>query len=179
MRAKFWKQAYPVVILTVVVAICVVLLALTDRLTRDKIAAQEGGGIKTVLAQLFPEMTRYELKNDIYTIYADGNLDGYAFLATGQGYHGEISILVGLQDENTIKGITIISQTETPGLGSQIAEPSFTGQFSGISINDVALSRDGGQIDAISGATVSSSTVVEAVRNTALEKVRQLQESGG
>jgi len=179
LRARFWKQAYPVIILTAVVAVCVALLALTDRLTRDKIEAQEGGGIRTVLAQLFPEMTRYELKDDIYTIYAGADLDGYAFIATGRGYGGEISILVGLEDENTVKGITILSPSETPGLGSQVAEPDFTSQFSGVAVADVALSGDGGQIDAISGATISASAVVEAVRNTALEKVRQLQASGG
>ncbi len=40
--------------------------------------------------------------------------------SAGQGYHGEISILVGLADENTVKGIIVLSQAETPGLGSQL-----------------------------------------------------------
>ena len=175
----FWKQTYPVIILTIVVAICVVLLAFTDSITRDKIKAQEEEGIKTMLAQLFPEMSRYDFKDDIYMIYSDGERVGFAFIATGRGYGGNITILVGLEDETTVKGITIVSQTETPGLGTRITEPSFSEQFSGIAINDIALSRDGGEIDAVSGATISSSAVVDAVRATALEKVRQLKESGG
>lgn len=166
-------------ILTAVVAICVGLLAFTDSITRDKIAAQEDEGVKMMLAQLFPEMTRYEFKDDIYTIYANTNLDGYAFVATGKGYGGEITILVGLADENTVKGITIIAQTETPGLGTRVTEPGFTDQFAGVAVDDVNLSRDGGKIDAVSGATISSTAVVNAVRESALEKVRELKESGG
>ena len=89
----------------------------------------------------------------------------------------DISILVGLSDETTVKGIKIVSQTETPGLGSRISEPFFTDQFAGVDINDIALSRNGGKIDAITGSTISSSAVVEAVRDTAMEKVKQLEGS--
>ena len=62
---------------------------------------------------------------------------------------------------------------ETPGLGSRVAEEPFTSQFAGIAIDDVRLD---GEIDAITGSTISSTAVVEAVRNTALEKVESLGE---
>ncbi|GAI98087.1 unnamed protein product, partial [marine sediment metagenome] len=81
-----------------------------------------------------------------------------------------------LEDETTIKGITIISQSETPGLGSRIAESSFASKFARLNIGDVALKEDGGQIDAITGATISSGAVVDAVRTTAMEKVKSLKE---
>ncbi|GAH24330.1 unnamed protein product, partial [marine sediment metagenome] len=95
----------------------------------------------------------------------------------GKGYGGDIDILVGLEDEATIKGISIISSLETPGLGSRIAESPFTDKFTGLNIDDVALRRDGGQIDAITGSTISSRAVVDAVRDTAMEKVKLLKES--
>ena len=113
----------------------------------------------------------------IYTIYSDGTGIGYAFLAVGKGYGGDIKILIGLEDETTIKGITIISaEKETPGLGSRIAESSFASKFAGLNIGDVALKQDGGQVDAITGATISSGAVVDAVRTTAMEKVKSLRE---
>jgi electron transport complex protein RnfG len=168
------KNAFPIILLTIVVAVCVSLLTYVDSLTRDRISAQEDEAVKAMLTEMFPEMSRYEFKDEIYTVYSDGSKLGYAFLAIGRGYGGDINILVGLSDETTVKGIKIISQTETPGLGTRITEPFFTDQFVGIDIEDIALSRDGGKIDAITSSTISSSAVVEAVRNTALEKVRKL-----
>jgi electron transport complex protein RnfG len=174
-----FKNAFPIIILTVVVAICVTALTFTDSITRGKIEAQEEQKIQHMLSAMFPNMSRYTFEDDIYTIYSDGDEVGYAFLAVGKGYGGEISILVGLKDENTIKGITIISQTETPGLGSRIAESSFTDRFAGLNIADVALRQEGGQIDAITGSTISSRAVIDAVRTTAMEKVKLLKESEG
>jgi len=171
------KNAFPIIILTVIVAICVTALTFTHSITRNKIEAQEEQKIQKMLSAIFPDMSRYDFKNDIYTIYSDGTTVGYAFLAVGKGYGGEISILVGLKDEETIKGITIISQSETPGLGSRIAESSFTDQFTGLSIDKVALGQDGGEVDAITGSTISSKAVINAVRETAMEKVKLLKAS--
>ena len=171
------KNAFPIILLTIVVAVCVTLLTYVDSLTRDKIEAQEEGKVQNMLSAMFPDVSRYEFKDDIYTIYSNGDRLGYAFIAVGKGYGGDINILVGLEDETTIKGITIVSHTETPGLGTRIAEPPFTNQFIGINIDDVALNRDGGQIDAITSSTISSSAVVDAIRNTALEKVKLLKDS--
>ena len=171
------KKAFPVILLTVVVAISVTLLTFTDRLTRDKIEYQKEQKIQSMLFEIFPNMSRYDFEDDIYTIYSNGAKVGYAFLAVGKGYGGDIDILVGLEDEAAIKGISIISSLETPGLGSRIAESPFTDKFIGLNIDDVALRRDGGQIDAITGSTISSRAVVDAVRDTAMEKVKLLKDS--
>jgi electron transport complex protein RnfG len=170
------KNAFPVILLTVVVTVCVSLLTYVDSLTRERISAQEDEAVKAMLDEMFPDMSRYDFQNEIYIIYSDGEQIGYAFLAVGKGYGGDINILVGLNDDTTLKGITIVSQEETPGLGTRITEPSFTDQFAGLDVNQVALSRDGGRIDAITGSTISSSAVVEAVRETALEKIKQIEE---
>ncbi len=170
------KNAFPVILLTVVVTVCVSLLTYVDSLTRERISAQEDEAVKAMLDEMFPDMSRYDFQNETYIIYSDGDQIGYAFLAVGKGYGGDINILVGLNDDTTLKGITIVSQEETPGLGTRITEPSFTDQFAGLDVNQVALSRDGGRIDAITGSTISSSAVVEAVRETALEKIKQIEE---
>ena len=167
---------FPIIFITVVVFASVGLVTWTDNITRDKIEEQEEQQIQSMLKEMFPSMSEYTFEDDIYTIYSDGAGVGYAFLAVGKGYGGDIDILIGLEDETTIKGITIISQSETPGLGSRIAESSFGDQFVGVNIADVALRQEGGEIDAITGATISSGAVVDAVRTTAIEKVKSLKE---
>lgn len=171
------KRVFPVILLTIVVAISVSLLSFTDRLTRGKIEAQEEAKIQAMLSEMFPDMSQYDFDNDIYTIYSDGTKVGYAFVAVGKGYGGDINILVGLEDATTIKDITIIFQVETPGLGTKITESYFTDQFAGLSIDDVALRRDGGQVDAITGSTMSSTAVINAVRATAMEKVKLIKDN--
>ncbi len=165
------KKAFPVILLTVVVAICVSLLTAVGGITLPRIEAMERERILGMLSDMFPDMTRYSLEEEIYTIYKDEDAIGYAFIAVGRGYGGDVNILVGLEDEATVKGITIISHTETPGLGSKIAEDLFTDQFASADIDDVALTRDGGRIDAVTGATVSARAVADAVRSTAREKI--------
>jgi len=172
------KGVFPVIFITILVFVSVALLTWTNNVTKDKIEYQKEQQIQSMLAEMFPNMSRYPFEDDIYMIYSDGAKIGYAFLAVGRGYGGNIDILVGLKDEVTIKGITIISQSETPGLGARVAQSSFTGKFAGLNIGDVALKRNGGQIDAITGSTISSRAVVDAVRTTAMGKVKLLKEKG-
>ena len=169
------RKVFPIISVTAVVFIAVALLYLTDTVVRPKIEWQKEQKILRMLDEIFPNMTEYTLENDIYMIYADGAEIGFAFLAIGKGYGGNIDILVGLEDETTIKGVTIISHLETPGLGARVTESSFRDQFAGLNIDDVVLKRDGGQIDAITGATISSGAVVDAIRATVMEKVKSLE----
>jgi electron transport complex protein RnfG len=176
MKANALKEIFPVIFITLVVFVSVALVSGTDSITKDKIAYQIDQKIQGMLVETFPDMNEYTFTDDIYTIYSDDTLVGYAFLATGKGYGGDIDILVGLEDEQTLKGITIVTQSETPGLGSRIIESSFVSEFVGANIDDIFLKKDGGQIDAITGASISSEAVVDVVRNTAMEKVKSLKE---
>ena len=102
----------------------------------------------------------------------DGSIAGYAIISSAKGYNGENKILVGF-DENaeTITGIVITEQAETPGLGARITENSFREQFKNQSsivplsiVKGIKPEEAGdGEIAAISGATISSSSVVDAV----------------
>ena len=176
MKTNALKEIFPVIFITLVVFVSVALVSGTDSITKDKIAYQIDQKIQGMLVETFPDMNEYTFTDDIYTIYSDDTLVGYAFLATGKGYGGDIDILVGLEDAQTLKGITIVAQSETPGLGSKIIESSFVSEFVGANIDDIFLKKDGGQIDAITGASISSEAVVDVVRNTAMEKVKSLKE---
>ena len=176
MKADTLKKFFPMISVTVVVFIAVALLGLTDNLVRDKIEWQKEQKIQRMLLEIFPDMTEHSLEDDIYRIYSNGAEIGSAFLAIGKGYGGFIDILVGLENETTIKGVTIVSHLESPGLGARITESSFREQFIGVNIADVALRQEGGEIDAITGATISSKAVVEAIRDAAVEKIESLEQ---
>jgi electron transport complex protein RnfG len=175
-KADTLKKFFPIISVTVVVFIAVALLGLTDNLVRDKIEWQKEQKIQRMLLEIFPDMTEHSLEADIYRIYSNGAEIGSAFLALGKGYGGFIDILVGLENETTIKGVTIVSHLESPGLGARITESAFREQFIGVNIADVALRQEGGEIDAITGATISSKAVVEAIRDAAVEKIESLEQ---
>ena len=178
MKVSF-KEIFPVIFITVVVLVSVGLLAFTDDVTRDMRESQREQKILDMLNEMYPEMTSYTFEDDIYIVFADEAVVGYAYLAEGKGYGGYIDILVGLEDETTLRGISIIRHSETPGLGARITEDEYRNQFIGLDIDDVELEYDGGQIDAITGATISSKAVADAVRTTAIEKIKEIFEGAG
>lgn len=96
-----------------------------------------------------------------------GKLIGVAIENFGKGYGGDVGIMVGFDTgRDTLVGIGVTTMKETPGLGSLIAAPRFSDQFLGKPL-DVSLKAQGGTIDAVSGATISSTGAVTAVSNAA------------
>ena len=97
---------------------------------------------------------------------------GYAIEVTPGGFDNTITMMVGVDKAGSVLGISIIKHTETAGLGavaaaSTPAGENFRGQFVGTS-GSVAVTKDGGQMDAITGATITSRAVCAGV-NAALE----------
>ena len=169
------NKAYPVVFLAIIVTVSVVLLIAVNSLTSSVVESRRVEEITGILENIFPEMSQYELEGEVYIIYQDNEKAGYAFKASGSGYGGDIDIVVGLDNSFGIKGISILSQTETPGVGTKITESSFTDQFKGLSVSDIALKSEGGKIDAITGATISSRAVVDAIKEKIVEIIDTLE----
>jgi electron transport complex protein RnfG len=169
------NKAYPVVFLAIIVTVSVVLLMAVNSLTSSVVESRRVEEITGILEEIFPEMSQYELEGEVYIIYQDEAKAGYAFKASGSGYGGDIDIVVGLDNNFGIIGISILSQTETPGVGTKITESSFTDQFKGLSVSDIALKSEGGKIDAITGATISSRAVVDAVKEKMVEIIDTLE----
>lgn len=104
-------------------------------------------------------------KVNVFPAIVDGKLFGVAIEGFGQGYGGDIGVMVGYNVQNdTLLTIDITTHKETPGLGSRVSEEGFIKQFKGKPCT-VALKNQGGEIDAISGATVSSTGTVVAINN--------------
>ena len=127
------------------------------------------------LAQIFSDYDNnpvkdrktFELPDGPITVFPamkDGKLTGVAFETFGTGYGGPVGVMVGITtDGSMLEGIGITVTKETPGLGSRASEPEYRDQFRGLPLDGIALSKAGGTIQAISGATITSVATVTAV----------------
>jgi len=92
---------------------------------------------------------------------------GYVVTATNsEGYGGDIQITVGIKADGTVNGVSILSISETAGLGMKATEPAFYEQYHGKLTDNFYVAKDGGSgeaIDALSGATITSRAVTNAV----------------
>lgn len=154
------------------------LLTLLHGGTEARIKYQElqfikGPAIKQIMegSSNDPLMDRFQLNDEteereFYVGIFDGDPNIVAFETFGKGYEDEIGVIVAVNTENDeIYGIGITTNKETPGVGKRIeTDMAFREQFKGLPIVEgVKLRKDGGQIDAISGASFSSGGVVSAV----------------
>ncbi len=103
-----------------------------------------------------------------------GKTQAIAYSAAAKGYHDLIEVMVGVDPEGKLTGISIMTHTETPGLGARIVEPDFTDQFAGLDLETTKLSAEGGKVDTLSGATFSTVGVITAV-GAALEQFPQIK----
>lgn len=165
-----WNKIFkPIVVLC---AICIVItgaLAATNSVTapiieQATIAAQNAARI-----ELLPDADNFtsvpvEVANVSDVSVADNGV-GVVVTSSGKGYGGAITVMTAFNPDGTIKQIKITAQTETQGLGSKIvSEPSFQESFAGLPAAPFTVD----DIDAISGATISSKAVTAAV-NSAVE----------
>ena len=167
-----------VLVLTIIVLVSSLSLYAYNLSVESVLEAQEAAELKEEINAIFPDAERFVQKDDIYYIYSDnGDLIGYAFEAIGKGYGGDISLLVGVNNDKdlTIKKVSVLSQSETPGLGTRITEDEFISQFNNKTIEAIKLRSNNGEIDAITGATISSNAVVNAVYTEYKNKIKSIQ----
>ena len=164
--------------ITGIVAICLagvnsitapVIEELNAQKTQEAIMAVLPSGFDTVVEDYTDETG---LVSKVYQ-----GADGYALEVTPGGFDNTITMMVGVDNEGKVLGISIVSHTETAGLGAVAAAATqagndFRAQFVGTS-GSVAVSKDGGALDAITGATITSRAVCAGV-NAALSCVANM-----
>jgi electron transport complex protein RnfG len=104
---------------------------------------------------------------EIYPAKKDSVLVGYAINTyTKNGFSGNISLMAGFKPDGTIVNITVLEQKETPGLGTKMTETKFKEQFNekNPAQYNMKVKKDGGQVDAITAATISSRAFCDAVQ---------------
>ena len=129
---------------------------------------------KEALTEIFPGASSFTPKKcgtmDYFEVSSSGKMAGYCINVVARGYGGPICMVVGIDPAGTIKGIRILGHCETAGIGSRInetaageKEPWFLRQFAGKRAGALALHKD---VDAVSGATISSEAVTDAVNSS-------------
>lgn len=154
------------VILLVVSAAMALVLSLTNAVTKDKIAQSKyektAAAMQAVLAAGQYDPVDYTGDDPRITgVYKAGD-KGYVILVTVAGSQSNIDMAVGVDSAGTVAGVSITGMAETPGLGTKAGEDSWLAQFVGAS-GPVAVNKDGGDIDAITGATVTSRAAADGV----------------
>ena len=167
-----------IVVLTVLSAFSGGLLAAIRGGTKDKIEAQQlefvkGPSIRNILEGCSndPIVDRFKIKDgDIERSFFVGVFDGkankVAFESAGKGFGGDIGLMVGVNlDNDKIIGIDVTTHSETPGVGSKAkTDPKLSNQFKELDlVRSFKVKPDGGEIDAMSGATVTSRGVCVGV----------------
>jgi electron transport complex protein RnfG len=165
--------------LTLFVFVAGLLLAATYQVTKAPIDAARQKETLDALKKVMPACDNDVVADartvtdgdSVWTFYVGrqgGTFSGSAFRSTAPGYGGDIEVLVGLTPEGNVTRIEILAaDKETPGLGSKVRQPAFRDRFGGRAADGsarVAVSTDGGDIQGITGATISSRAVCAAVR---------------
>lgn len=173
----------------VLLAICVIIplaLSLTNKVTADKIAELEEKNSRETMANLIEadEFTEEEFKDggESFTYYIavkDGETVGFIFKTAEKGYGGDVSVMTAVNPDGTVKSVAILDvSNETPGLGQNAAKESFYSQYankkSGISLLKNGADTAKNEVNAVTGATITSTAVNKAV-NTALEQFESVK----
>ena len=162
--------------LLIIAAVMAAALAGVNAVTAPKIAALKAEKTQQAIELVLPgggdEVAFTDESGIVNTVYQGEN--GFAVEVAPIGFDNAITMMVGIDNNGSVLGISVISNTETAGLGavaaaSTSAGESFRGQFVGQS-GSVSVSKDGGQIDALTGATITSRAVCAGV-NAALAVV--------
>ncbi len=175
-----------VVVLTILSFFSGGVLAYIRNNTQERIENQvlefvKGPAIRSIFegAGNNPVADRFALKDgDVEITFFvgvfDGEPRGVAFETSGKGYGGDVGLMVGIDvKDNQLMGVSVTTHGETPGMGAKAkSDPSFTAQFNDLALEQpVAVTQDGGSINAISGATITSRAVSSAA--TDADKIYQ------
>lgn len=180
-------------VLVLVTFVAITALAVVNQVTREPIAQAEINARAEVYKVVYPDAPKFaEIENSESIIEGSaemlssagydgcfindalsvtdesGSIKGYVIAATSpSGYGGDIQIAVGISKDGKITGFDVVSNNETAGLGTKCTEPEFKSQFANKDAKILEYTKSGAtadnQIDALSGATITTNAVTEAV----------------
>lgn len=179
--------------LTVITFVASSALGAVYSITKEPIAAAMLAKKNNAIMEVIPEFNNlpsdemYKIAVDGDTLYfypgkMDGELVGTAVETfTKAGFSGEIRIMVGLLPDGTINDVTVLKHEETPGLGDKMEKKKsdWSNQFKGKNPArfNVAVTKDGGEIDAITASTISSRAFCEAVTRAYQNYMKESQKN--
>ena len=156
-------------------------VGVVNMITEEPIALAKEAATKAALTQVLPAfdtteekaLTIDELPITVYPATKDGNVAGYAVQTmTKQGFNGVVRLMVGFTPDGEVVNVNVLEQSETPGLGTKMADEGnvLLGSIQGQNLENkklvdgkLAVKKDGGDVDALTAATISSRAYVDAV----------------
>ncbi len=168
----------PIIVLVSICAIAGVLLGVVHQVTAPVAAAIAEQRAQETYASLVPDAASFEeietsvegCTAALRAVDASGSTVAYVVVAQSKGYGGQVPIAVAFTPDATVLSITTMPNSETPGLGSRIAEEFYIGQYVGKPAQTLAVE----DIDVISGATISSKAALSAF-NIAVQVFEEVQ----
>ena len=156
-------------------------VGVVNMITEEPIAAAKAAATKAALTEVLPafdattteELTIDEMPITVYTATSAGAVSGYAVQSmTKQGFGGVVRLMVGFTPEGEVVNVSVLEQAETPGLGTKMADEGnvLLGSVKGQKLEEkklvdgkLAVKKDGGDVDALTAATISSRAYVDAI----------------
>lgn len=185
------KSAKNIIVLTIITVLAGFLLGYVYDITKEPIAQATENAKQEAFKKVFKEAESFsaiegfdmaqatlEVTNAgisgvsvdeaLKALDASGNVLGYVLTVTSsEGYGGNVTLSIGIKNDGTINGIEFLSLNETAGLGMKADTDEFKNQFAGMNVSQIAYTKTGKQndyeIDAISGATITTNAVTNAV----------------
>jgi len=156
-----------VITLFAISAICAALLGLVDSITGPRIEAAEKAKLEAAMAAVLPadSYTPVEYTGadaTIESIQKAGDAGYVVQVSPAGSFSGTLTIMVGVNSDNTVSGVEIVKSAETAGLGANAKKDWFREQFIG-KTGVIQVTKDGGEIDALTGATITSRCVSSGV----------------
>lgn len=181
-----------VVVLGLITFVCALLLGVINGITKDKIEQNAIETRNAAMSVILPEADSFadvEVSADwtapadknqpvisgVYEAQAGGQTIGYCVEVNPKGFGGALTLIVGINADGTVAGAQVTAHGETPGLGAKAqSDAAWIGQYAGQPADgSIAVTKDGGTINSITGATITSRAVTLGV-NTAANCVASL-----
>lgn len=160
--------------LLVISALVVLILALVNSITKDRIAENNEKKINSAIEAMFPGAQSEEITykglsdsdkktiDEIYAVKLDGYLSGYCFYIKTTGFGGEIDMLVGVGTDGKVVDTKVISHSETPSIGASAINGNL------LSLFKKSSSKTIDNISGISGATITSVAVKNGIKKAVI-----------
>lgn len=173
-----WNKIFkPIVVLCVICIVVTGALAATNSVTAPIIEAATLAAQEAARTELLPDAQGFEKVEgidvaNVSDVYRTTNGVGVVITSSAKGYGGDVVVMTAITPDGTIKQIKVTEQYETKGIGSNVVStPSYWERYEGVSAGQaLVLNQD---IDAYSGATISSKALLSAV-NSAIEAYNQI-----
>ena len=163
-----------VLCLSLICLVCSALLAVVYVLTAEPVRAAAQAKLNRAISQVVPEFDSTPVEATVevegktykyYTVTREGQLVGYAIETASSGFGGRLSVMVGMTPDGVIYNTSVLSHSETPGLGAKCTDASFADQFKGFdpSVKTLSVKKDRGDVDAITASTITSRAYCDAL----------------